>query len=71
MDPELLKIRLGRNCYIVKNDYVSDMLHTSKDFAKCKALMKERSNLYNGAIVQIDLSATSLDLILDLSNLAS
>ena len=53
------------------NHQVSDMLHTSKDFGKCKHLSKTRGNMYNGRIVKIDLSATSQDHFLDLSSLAS
>ena len=53
------------------NHRPSDMLHTSKDFAKCLNLLKERSGMYSGRIVQIDLTATSLDDYIDLSSLAS
>ena len=49
----------------------SNMLHTSKDFAKCKYLSQERKNMYNGRIVTIDLSATCQDFSIDLSSLAS
>jgi len=55
----------------VGNHKVSDMLHTSKDFAKCLNLSKERKNMYNGRIVKIDLTAQSLDDYIDLSSLAS
>ena len=53
------------------NAFPSDMLHTSKDFGKCKSLLDERKSLYNGRMVKIDLSASSQDDYIDLSILAS
>ena len=53
------------------NQWMSDMLHTSKDFGKCLHLLKERGGMYSGKMVKIDLSASSQDEYIDLSILAS
>ena len=58
-------------CVSAGNLFDSDMLHTSKDFAKCRNLMLERKPLYCQRMVRIDLSALSQDLYIDLSILAS
>ena len=70
MEHVALKARLLENVAI-GNHRPSDMLHTSKDFVKCKYLSKERSGMYNGRIVKIDISATSQDEYIDLSSRAS
>ena len=70
MEHEKLRICLLENV-ATGNHKVSDMLHTSKDFAKCLNLSKERQSMYSGRIVRIDLTAQSLDDYIDLSSLAS
>ena len=70
MDFLPLKAALLENVAI-GNERPSDMLHTSKDYAKCLGLSKERKGMYNGRIVRIDISAVSQDLYIDLSSLAS
>ena len=65
-----LKARLLENVAI-GNLRPSDMLHTSKDSGKCKYLSQERSGMYNGRVVRIDISATGQDEYIDISSLAS